>query len=104
MIERASCCAWGRQRGNRARQLTAGGSPACHARGMRIAGDGSTVVGRLVLVKEFVDGERAFVCAKPLFLRADDRVAFSPGGVTVMSASGEPSRPAGGPEWRCRIR
>lgn len=71
---------------------------------MRIAGDGSAVVGRLVLVNEFVDGDHAFVSAKPLLLRADDRVVFSLGGVVVTSAPGESSRPAGSPEWRCRIR
>ncbi|MGA4541253.1 hypothetical protein ACPA54_14830 [Uniformispora flossi] len=71
---------------------------------MRIAGDGSAVVGRLVLVNEFVAGDRAFVLARPLFLRADDRVVFSPRGVAVTSASGASSRPAGSPERRCRIR
>jgi hypothetical protein len=71
---------------------------------MWIAGDGSAVVGRLVLVNEFVAGDRAFVLAKPLFLRADDRVMLSSAGVTVTSASGESSRPAGDAEWRCRIR
>lgn len=71
---------------------------------MRISGDGSGVVGRLVLVNEFVAGDRVFVLAKPLFLRADDRVVFSADGVVVTSASGESSSPAGSPEWRCRIR
>lgn len=105
MTERASCFAWAANGCAPHGNWAAGGGPACHARGMRIAADGSAAVGRMVLVTEFVDGRFAFVLAKPLFLRADDRVRFSvAAGVTVTSVSGESARPAGDWESRCWSR
>ncbi|MFC9589819.1 hypothetical protein ACFTUC_08470 [Streptomyces sp. NPDC056944] len=69
---------------------------------MRLVADGTTPITRLVLVKDLkTDDGYAFELASPLFLAADDRVAFEDGSLVVVQASGVRLSPAGDWSTRC---
>lgn len=70
---------------------------------MRLVADGATPISRLVLVEELeTDDGYAFELARPLFLAAEDRIAFEGDRLVVVRASGERGAPAGGWSTRCR--
>ncbi|MFE5796509.1 hypothetical protein ACFQ8C_28565 [Streptomyces sp. NPDC056503] len=69
---------------------------------MRLVADGATPVSRSVLVNDVeTDDGYAFELASPLFLAADDRVAFEDGGLVVVRAGGERLSPVGDWSTRC---